>query len=79
MRNAISSETVEELEQQLALSLRRIEPNPEFVHHLHYRLKTPAAMSVERRQSLGMSLLLAALSLTTGLLFVWLLKQLRAA
>jgi hypothetical protein len=77
MRSAFSSEAVEELEHQLELSLRRIEPNPEFVDHLHSRLTTPVSMSIERRQSIGVGLLLTALSLTTGLFLLWLMRIFR--
>ncbi len=79
MRPTISAEGVEELEQQLALSLRRIEPKPEFVDHLHYRLKTPATMTLERRHSFGIGLLLTALSLTAGIFLIVILRQFRAA
>lgn len=79
MHPTSSSETVEDLEHQLALSLQRIEPNPEFVNHLHYRLKTPATTTIEQRQSLGLGLLLTALSLAVGISLVVILRQFRVA
>lgn len=79
MRPTSSSETVENLEHQLALSLQRIEPNPEFINHLHHRLKTPATTTIERRQSLGLGLLLTALSLAAGISLVVILRQFRVA
>ncbi len=79
MRPISSSETVEDLENQLAFSLRRIEPNPAFVNHLHHRLKTPATTTLEQRQSLGLGLLLTALSLALGIFLVVILRQFRVA
>jgi len=79
MRSAYSFDEVEDLEHQLELSLRRVEPNPDFVNHLHNRLTTPIGMSIERRQSVGLGLLLTALSLTTGFLLIRLMKHLRNA
>jgi hypothetical protein len=76
---ANSPDAEENLENQLKRSLRRVEPNPEFVGHLHNRLTTPVEMTIERRQNAGFFLLLMAFSLMSGVLLVWLLRQLRAA
>lgn len=65
------------LEDQLKRSLRRVQPNPDFVGHLHTRLTTPPAMTIERRQDAALGLMLLALSLLSGLFLVWLLGQLR--
>jgi hypothetical protein len=70
MRSAYATVGVEDLEQQLKRSLRKVEPNPEFVTHLQIRLADPARMSIERRQSLGVSLLMIAASLVTGLMLL---------
>ncbi len=67
------------LENQLKRSLRRVEPNPEFVGHLHNRLTTPVEMTIERRQNAGFFLLLMAFSLMSSVLLIWFLRQLRAA
>ncbi len=66
------------LEDQLKRSLRRVQPDPDFVGHLHTRLTTPPAMIIERRQDAALGLILLALSLLSGLFLVWLLRQLRA-
>jgi hypothetical protein len=67
------------LENQLKLSLKRIQPNPEFVGHLHNRLTTPVAMTIERRQNAALGLFLIAFSLLSGVFLIWLLRQFRAA
>lgn len=67
------------LEQQLKLSLRPVQPSPEFVDHLHNRLTMPAGTTVERRYNAGISLLLLVFSLLSGLLVVWLTRQIRHA
>jgi hypothetical protein len=79
MPTSYPTEAVEELEHQLVRSLQRIEPNPEFINHLHYRLKTPATTTIERRHSLGIGLFLTALSLVVGLFLVVILKLIRAS
>jgi hypothetical protein len=68
---------VESLEQQLMRSLRPVQPNRQFVDHLHSRLTTPVDTTVERRQHLGFSLLLIAGSLASGVFVVWLIRQFR--
>ncbi len=73
-----SSELEASLENQLKRSLRRIEPDPEFVGHLHNRLTTPTEMTIERRQNTAFGLLLLAISLLSGIFVIWLLRQLRA-
>jgi hypothetical protein len=77
MRPAFSLTVVEDLEQQLKQSLRKVEPNPEFVNHLQDRLTNPVQLSVERRQSIGCGLLLVAASFMAGLLVLLLVRQLR--
>jgi hypothetical protein len=66
------------LENQLKHSLRRIEPDPAFVGHLHNRLLTPAEMTIERRHNTALGLLVLAFSLVSSILIIWLLRQLRA-
>lgn len=70
---------VESLEQQLMRSLRPVQPDRQFVDHLHSRLTTPVDTTVERRQHLGFSLLLIAGSLASGVFLVWLIRQLRGS
>jgi hypothetical protein len=77
MRPAFSPVVVEDLEQQLKQSLRKIEPNPEFVNHLQDRLTNPVQLSVERRQSIGCGLLLIAGSFMSGVLLLLLVRQFR--
>lgn len=74
---ASSPEAVENLEDQLKRSLRRVEPREEFVGHLHDRLTTPPAMTVERRTHAAAGLLFVAFSLLSGVLLVWLMRQFR--
>jgi hypothetical protein len=75
MRAVSSPEVVDILEQQLKMSLRKIEPNPDFVTHLHTRLTDPSPMSIEQRQSIGFGLLLFAASLLSGVFLILLLRQ----
>jgi hypothetical protein len=79
MRPAYSPIVVEALEQQLKQSLRKVEPNPEFVNHLQNRLTNPTQLSVERRQSIGCGLLLIAGSFMSGVLLLLLIRQFRPA
>lgn len=67
---------VDDLEQQLKLSLRRVDPNPKFVDHLHDRLTTPSQFIIEHRHSIGIELALVAISLFAGILLIWLLREL---
>lgn len=77
MRQAVSSLLVDDIEQQLRQSLTRVQPDQEFVDHLHSRLKNPSQLSIEQRLSLGRGLLLVAGSLVSGILLLFLLRQLR--
>lgn len=74
---APSSPAVEALEQQLKVSLRPVQPDREFVDHLHSRLTTPSLTIIERRESVAFSLLLVAGALLFGIFFVWLMRQFR--
>lgn len=74
-----SFDVVEGLEAQLKRSLRRVEPREEFVDHLYDRLTTPPPMTVERRTNTAIGLLLVAFSLLSGVLLIWLMRQLKAA
>ncbi len=69
-------EVVESLEKQLKISLKPVQPSPEFVTHLQSRLTSPPAMTVERENT-ALSLLLMAFSLLSGVVLVWLMRQLR--
>ena len=79
MRPAVSPIVVEDLEQQLKQSLRKVEPNPDFITHLQDRLTDPSLPSVEKRQSLGRGLLLLVVSFLSGILLLWLMRQFRTA
>jgi hypothetical protein len=79
MRPTYSPDIVEDLEHQLKMSLRKVEPSPEFVTHLHTRLTDPARMSIERRQSLGLGMLLVAVSCMSGMVLIGLLRLFRPA
>jgi len=68
---------VEDLEGQLRRSLRRVEPRQEFVGNLYDRLVTPPAMTVERRTNTAYGMLLAACSLLSGVILIWVLRQFR--
>ncbi len=76
---AYSPDVVNNLENQLKLSLRPVQPNPEFIGHLHSRLTTPAMMTIERRENAALGLLLVAFSLMSGVLLILFLRHLRAA
>ena len=69
---------VENLEIQLKRSLRPVQPDPQFVDHLHTRLRTPTTTVLERRNNLAFALLLAAFSLFSGVLLVVILRLLRS-
>ncbi|RPJ51586.1 MAG: hypothetical protein EHM21_02360 [Chloroflexi bacterium] len=77
--SANSKDAENNLEDQLKRSLRRVNPNPEFVGHLHSRLTTPVEMTIERRQNAALGLFLVAFSLLSGVFLILLLRQLRAA
>ena len=66
---------VERLESQLQRSLRPVQPDPQFVGHLHTRLNTPVALVVERRQNTALGMLLLAISLLSGFTLLLLLRQ----
>lgn len=72
-----SSIPVENLEVQLKRSLRPVQPDPQFVDHLHTRLRTPSITVLERRNSLACALLLAAFSLFTGMLLLLITRLMR--
>ncbi len=65
------------LEAQLRRSLQPVKPNQEFVNKLQTRLAEPVTMTVERRSTAGLSLLLVAFSLLSGLLLIWGMRRLR--
>jgi hypothetical protein len=69
---------VENLEFQLRSSLRPVRPNPEFVNHLHVRLTTSPQMTLERRKTTAVSLLLVALSLMSGVFLIWWMRHMRS-
>ena len=75
----ISPDVETNLENQLKHSLRRVQPNPDFVGHLHTRLTTQPIMTIERRQNTALALLLLAFSLMSGVFIFWVLRQFRAA
>lgn len=73
-----SPEIVENLEKQLKVSLRPVQPNPEFIDHLHNRLTSSPAMTLERQNTV-LSLLLVAFSLLSGIILIWVMRHLRSA
>lgn len=77
--SANSPDAEKNLENQLKRSLRPVNPNPEFVGHLHTRLTTPVELTIERRQNAALGLFFVAFSLLSGVFLIWLLRQLRAA
>jgi len=79
MRVAYTPEMVEDLEQQLKLSLRPVKPDQEFVSSLQTRLSNPVRMTVERRETWAFSMLLIAGSMLSGVFLIWLLRQLRTS
>jgi hypothetical protein len=58
------------IEKSLELSLKPVNPNPEFVHRLEYRLNNYPRVSLERRSQLGLYLIIAA-GLITCLSVFW--------
>lgn len=69
---------VDDIEQQLQSSLRRIDPNPRFVDHLHTRLTRPVDMEIEQRRTyLMLAYLTVAAALFSGALAIWLWQFLR--
>lgn len=68
---------VETLENQLKQSLRPVKPNPDFVDHLHTRLRTPATTILEHRENAAVGLLLVAFSLLSGFVLIFVLRQFR--
>lgn len=70
-------ESMESLEAELRRSLKPVKPSPDFVNHLQTRLAEPVTMTVERRNTAGLSLLLLALSLFSGVMIVWGMRRIR--
>ncbi len=68
---------VKDLEFQLKASLRPVRPNPDFIDHLHTRLTSSPAMTVERRNT-ALSMLLVALSLLSGVFLLWWMHRIRS-
>lgn len=68
---------VENLENQLRLSLHPVKPDPNFVDHLNERLVLPVDTTLEYRQTAAISLLLIAFSLVSGILIIWAIRHLR--
>jgi len=69
---------VETLENQLKQTLRPVKPNPDFIDHLHTRLKTPSTTILERRENTAVGLLVVAFSLLSGFVLVWAMRQIRS-
>lgn len=78
MSPSVSPVILESLEHQLKLSLHKVEPNPEFINHLQYRLTDTTRPSLEERQLIGVNLLLLLTPFLFGILFIWLIRQFRA-
>lgn len=70
---------VEILENQLKQSLRPVKPDPEFIDHLHTRLKTPATTILEQRENTAAGLLVVAFSLLSGFILILLMRQFRSS
>jgi len=77
-QHTVPPDGVEDIEQQLKLSLHRVEPRSEFVTHLQDRLVNPPPTKVENRQSLGCAFFLLLFSFLSGILLIGLLRHLRA-
>lgn len=77
MRTAFTMEMVDDLEQQLKLSLRPVHPDQEFVTTLQTRLSNPVTMQVEPSQPVAFAMLMIAFSMFTGAFLILLLRQLR--
>jgi hypothetical protein len=78
MSPSVSPAVLETLEHQLKLSLHKVDPNPEFVTHLQYRLTDTSRPSLEERQIIGVNLLLLLIPFLSGLLLLWVIRQFRA-
>ncbi len=74
-----SPESISTLERELQLSLRPVQPNPDFVNRLHSRLSNPGTTRLERQtDSLATPVFfLVSFGLAVGLLLVWALRQIR--
>jgi hypothetical protein len=77
--NLPSDDRINSLEEELGRSLRRVQPNPEFINRLHTNLVTPAAMVLERRRSpvYNLAVFMVGMGLAVGLLLIWIIRQLR--
>lgn len=63
------------LEQQLQISLRRVDPDPRFVSVVQRRLTAIPSVTVERRSYLR-AFLVVSLGLFSGALLFWVLRRL---
>ncbi|MBN1370384.1 MAG: hypothetical protein JW987_00375 [Anaerolineaceae bacterium] len=70
-----NAEAIYQLEQQLQNSLRRVQPDPQFVQQLQYRLANPGP-TLSAPRTAGVGLLLTALGIAGGVLLLWLLGRL---
>jgi hypothetical protein len=77
--NLTSEDHFNSLEEELGRSLRRVQPNPEFVNRLHSNLVTPATMVLEKQRSpaYNLAVFMVGLGLAVGLLLVWIVRQMR--
>ena len=74
-----SEDRLNSLEEDLERSLRRVQPNPEFVNRLHTHLVTPTTMVMEKRRSpvYSLGVFLVGMGLLVGLFLIWIIRQLR--
>jgi hypothetical protein len=74
-----SDTTVDDLEKQLQLKLRPVEPNPVFVKHLGNRLTTPSYVVYEEpdRAASYLAYIMVAFGLVFGTLLAWLIRRFR--
>jgi hypothetical protein len=66
---------IEAFENQLALTLNPVQPDPEFAGRLRKRVFLEPAVLVENHRSLAKAYLIIAFGLFCGVLLVWLLRK----
>jgi hypothetical protein len=70
------ADSISTMEAQLRNGLNPVQPDPEFVSRLRYRLANPPDVYIEYRRKLPVILIVLAY-LSSGLIILWILNKVR--
>ena len=65
-----------EIEKQLSQRLNPVQPDPEFVRHVHFKLINPPNVILESRVDLS-GIISGFVILASGLLILWIINRIR--